>query len=313
MKTEQFDRAFGRTPALFDERIHQTLLSLKEEKNMKHFTLRAALVTVLVLALLGSIAYAAFTQGMDWYYNNRFTAYQEHEPEKYQAILENRQAVTVQSGPEDELIAVTVQEAAWVAEKRFLSIILSAVPKAGAQYELHPLWNLDADGAYIGEGGETNPESDGIDRAVHWLWTQKGFGPLEEVMDDPAKQLLLFDANEAYLGRIEDGMSLMGDGSSIDAFVGENGEVITVLEIQMDWLSPDYVQHQIAQSGASQSAEVISNRIEKAEKLMKHLEESGGTLRVNIPYTVIPYTDNDEQFRQNRQEGWVSFDIAIPN
>ena len=313
MKTEQLDRAFGSTPALFDERIHQTLLSLKEEKPMKRFTLRAALVTALVLALLGSIAYAAFTQGMDWYYNNRFTAYQEHEPEKYQAILENRRAVTMQRGSEDELIAVTVQEAAWVPEKRFLSIILSAVPKDGSQYELHPLWNLDADGACVGEGGETNPESDGVDRAVHWLWTQKGFGPLEQVMNDPAKQLLLFDANEAYLGKMEDELPLMGDGSSIDAFVGDNGEVITVLEIQMDWLSPDYIQHQLAQSGASQSSEVISTRIEKAEKLMKHLEESGGTMRVIIPYTVTPYSDDDERFRQGRREGWVSFEIAIPN
>ena len=81
----------------------------------------------------------------------------------------------------------------------------------------------------------------------------------------------------------------------------------------MDWLSPGFIQHQLNQSGESHSSEGVSAQIEKAEKLMNHLKESGRTLRVTIPYTVTTYTDDDVQFRQSRQDCWVSFDIIIPN
>ena len=282
MKLEQLERAFGSTPEMFSARIAQTLLNLKEEKNVKRITLRAALITALMIALLCGIACAAFTHGMDWYYNNRFTAYQQYEPEKYQAILENKQAVTVQNSRPDDLISVAVQEAAWVPEKRFLSIILSAVPKDAARYELHPMWNLDADGSYIGEGGDESPDSDGIDRAVHWLWTEKGFGPIDQVMSDPGKQLLLFEASEAYLGMPEDDLPLMGDGSSCDSFVSENGEVVTVLEIQMSEIPDDRLR------GAS------------------------GALTISIPYTVTPYTEDDQALYLGGKTHWVSFDIFIP-
>ncbi|MBR6570993.1 MAG: hypothetical protein IKK75_11135 [Clostridia bacterium] len=278
MKRETLDRAFGDTPEIFSARVSQTLLNLKEEKTMKHITLRAALIATLLTALLCGIAYAAFTQGMDWYYHNRFTAYQQYEPEKHQAIMENRQAVTMQSSPADALVCITVQEAAWVPEKQFLSIILSAVPGDEARYELHPMWNLDADGSYIGEGGDEHPDSDGIDRAVHWLWTEKGFGPIAQVMDDPQKQLLLFEASEAWLGETP----MMGDGSSVDSFTGENGEIITVLEIQL------------------------------TEEASRQMQSATGRLAVSIPCFVTPYTEDDEALYHGGETQWISFEITIP-
>jgi len=240
------------------EQLVHSLPAQKEETKVKRLAVSTVLAWVLLAALLCATAYAVINYGMEWYYNNRFTAYQQYEPEKYQAILENKQAVTVQNSRPDDLISVAVQEAAWVPEKRFLSIILSAVPKDAARYELHPMWNLDLDGSYIGEGGDESPDSDGIDRAVHWLWTEKGFGPIDQVMSDPGKQLLLFEASEAYLGMPEDDLPLMGDGSSCDSFVSENGEVVTVLEIQMSEIPDD------------------------------RLQSSSGALTVSIPYTVTP-------------------------
>ena len=58
MRNEQLDRAFGATPDEFVNRIDQTLRALEEEKPMKRFTLRTALVTALLIALLGTMAYA---------------------------------------------------------------------------------------------------------------------------------------------------------------------------------------------------------------------------------------------------------------
>ena len=95
MRNERMDNAFGHTPEAFTHRIDQTLRNL-EEKPMKQFTLRTALVTALVLALLGSIACAVVFQGMEWYYNNRFTAYQQYEPEKHEAIMSHMQPVEEQ-------------------------------------------------------------------------------------------------------------------------------------------------------------------------------------------------------------------------
>ena len=106
MREKDLDRAFGDTPPAFTERMNQTLAQL-EDKPRRIPRLRAALIVAAVLALLCGIAYAVIMQGQAWYYNNRFTAYQEHEPQKHQAIMDNLQIVTQQEQTEGTPVHVT--------------------------------------------------------------------------------------------------------------------------------------------------------------------------------------------------------------
>ena len=153
MREKDLDRAFGNTPPAFTGRIHQTLAQL-EDKPRRIPRLRAALIVAAVLALLCGIAYAVIMQGQAWYYNNRFTAYQEHEPQKHQAIMDNLQIVTRQEQTEGTPVRVTVQDAAWVPQEKLLTVSLRAVETDPQTQELHPMWNLDPDGSYVGDDAE---------------------------------------------------------------------------------------------------------------------------------------------------------------
>lgn len=253
MRYKQLDRAFGPTPDLFTRRIDQTLQSLKEEKSMKRFSIRVALIAALLLALLGGIAYALISQGLEWYYNNRFLAYQENQPEKHEAILHHLQAVAHQQLPEDALVDVEVREASWAAEQKVLVISLAAVPKDAQRFELHPQWNLDADGGYVGADALDSYADDPDARAEHWLWTEKGFGPIDEAMQNPTRQLILFDAPTACLCMAGREMSMALSSCSMDGYVSESGEVMTVLEIALDWLDPAYDEGLLEKCGKSPS------------------------------------------------------------
>lgn len=312
MRNERINNAFGQTPEAFTRRIDQTLRNLEEEKPMKRLTLRTALVTVLVLALLGSIAYAVVSQGMEWYYNNRFTAYQQYEPEKHEAILSHLQTVQVQEGQDDPLVNVEVREASWVPEHQTLVISLAAVPKNADKAELHPEWNLDPDGNYVGAENLADYADDPEARGEHWLLTKKGFGPVNEVMNDPSKQLALFDASHVYLGAMEDELDIMSDMSSLDCYVNEAGEVMTVIEARLDWLSPDYDQQQLEWSkGMPQLSGMIQERIRKARIMRESVALQNDVMQISIPYTVTTYSDDDQQMQDSRYMKYVTFEINI--
>lgn len=198
MREKDLDRAFGNTPPAFTGRIHQTLAQL-EDKPRRIPRLRAALIVAAVLALLCGIAYAVIMQGQAWYYNNRFTAYQEHEPQKHQAIMDNLQIVTLQEQTEGTPVRVTVQDAAWVPQEKLLTVSLRAVEADPQTQELHPMWNLDPDGSYVGDDAEALAEDEEA-RSEHWLLTEKGFGPVREMMNDGSKELLLFEADRGTAG-----------------------------------------------------------------------------------------------------------------
>ena len=72
-------------------------------------------------------------------------------------------------------------------EHQTLVILMAAIPKDPVQAELHPQWNLDADGSYVSEEHLPDYAEDPKARSEHWLWTVNGFGPVKEMMDDPAK------------------------------------------------------------------------------------------------------------------------------
>ena len=290
------------------ERMIHGFPAQKEDATVKRLTLHAVLIWALLAVLCMATAYAVIQYGLDWYYDTRFTAYQEHEPEKHAAIMGNLQSVLAQSVTGDERIHVRVTEASWAREEQVMVVALTATPKEPETYELHPMWNLDADGAYVGKGGTEQSASDGEDRAVHWLWTRDGFGPVEQMVT-PGKQLLLLDTGNVHLN----GNMVLGDGSSMDAFVTDDGVVHTVLEVRLDMLEDSYeetMRQQIAQMPeyAAYMEERLAANLEIRRAI---LEDEDGKITFTVPFTTTLYTEDDEQLYQGGQDGEIAFELNI--
>ena len=302
MREKDLDRAFGNTPPAFTGRINQTLAQL-EDKPRRIPRLRAALIVAAVLALLCGIAYAVIMQGQAWYYNNRVTAYQEHEPQKHQAIMDSLQIVTRQEQTEGTPVRVTVQDAAWVPQEKLLTVSLRAVETDPQTQELHPMWNLDPDGSYVGDDAEALAEDEEA-RSKHWLLTEKGFGPVREMMNDGSKELLLFEADRVLLGTPDNAVEILGNGSSMDSFVGEDNAVITVLKIELPW------QVMAREDMEEAQKERLVAQAQKAREALS--AQADGELSLCVPYEVFPYVeDDDEALYTGGVKGWVSFRIRV--
>ena len=189
-------------------------------------------------------ACALVSRGLEWYYNNRFTAYQEHEPDKYHAIISHLQTEVPQSASQDPDIRISVDEVSWLPEDHILVVSVTAAAANPEAYELHPMWNLDADGSYVGKEHLGEYAEDEEARGEHWLWTGHGYGPVAEMVA-PGKQLLLLEADEIRL----EALRLLGDMSSTDAYVTEDGAVHVVIELRLaqyfDPAFPDTVARRI--------------------------------------------------------------------
>jgi len=290
------------------DRLLHTLPSQKEDEKMKRWTLHTVLIWTLLAALCMATGYAAIQYGLDWYYQTRFIAYQQHEPQKHAAILSHLQSGLPQTVTGDELIDIQVTEASWAQEEQVMVVALTAVPRNPEAYELHPMWNLDADGAYVGEGGAEAPLSDGEDRSVHWLWTLDGFGPVEQMIA-LGKQLVLLETGDVSLG----GHEVLGDGSSMDAFVTRDGAVHTVLEIRLDMLSDGYEESMRQQmAGAPEYATHMEERLAANMEIRRLIEEDeDGVVTFTVPYTVTMYTEEDAQLYRGGQTGIITFDLNI--
>lgn len=305
MRSEELDRALGATPLSFARRMEGTLLELKEEKEVKRVAFRTVLVVALVTVLLCSTAYALVSQGLEWYYNNRFTAYQQYEPEKHQAIMNHLQTQVPQTKTEDPDISIAVTEVSWVPEEKVLVVALAAAAAEPDKAELHPMWNLDADGSYVGKDNLELYADDEEARGEHWLWTSAGFGPVADMVA-PGKQLLLLDADGIYL----DGRMLIGDMSSVDAYVAEDGTVHMVFEVRLDYLEEDYISQQqtLLEQYPEQTFRLDS--IETARKLTA-LMETSASMELTIPYTVTPYTEDDGQLYTGGRKGEIAFTVEL--
>ena len=62
MKAFDLDRAFEKTPGSFHQSMESALRTCKEDAPMKRFTLRTALIAVLILTLLAGTALAIVTR-----------------------------------------------------------------------------------------------------------------------------------------------------------------------------------------------------------------------------------------------------------
>ena len=183
-----------------------------------------------------------------------------------------------------------------------MTVSVCAVPKDASRIELHPQLNLDTDGAYSSE-----PVEDEEARAEHYLWTKNGFGPVRDMMTDRKKTLLLFHCDEVLLA----GSSVRGDSSSADAFVGEDGQVIVVLEMTLDWLDEknDAVYRGMLEA-QPENRETYERILSQRQAARKAVAESGGTLTFTLPYAVETYFDNDDDaMRASVQSGAVRFTL----
>ena len=305
MRNEELDRALGETPPSFVHRMDQTLRGLKEEKEMKRVAFSIVVLVTLITLLLCATAIALVNQGLEWYYNNRFTAYQENEPEKHDAIMEHLQTGLLQTTLDDPDIQISVTEASWAQEQNVLVISLLATARYPEQTELHPMWNLDADGAYVGDSAPAEVTEDGEDRSEHWLWTREGFGPVEEMVA-PGKQLLLLDCGTPCL----DGLSLDLVGASMDAYVNEDGAVHTVLELSLDFLQDDYIEKQRQYLAENPEFTFLLKNIETAQELQQHLKDAS-SVECTIPYTVTHYTEDDTRLYTGGRIGEISFTLNL--
>lgn len=278
MRSEDLDRALGETPQSFVEKMESTLAHLPQEKTrtIRRMPCQRVLVLAILALMLCTTAVAIAYQGLSWYYNNRFTAYQQYEPEKYNNIMRHLTADVPQMGTDDAEIQIAVTETSWTPETGLLVVALSAQTRTPETNELHPMWNLDADGAYVGP--DESAIADEEERCVHWLWANDTRGPVEDMLA-PGKALLLVDCDTVLLGeeRLQN--------YSMDAFVDEEGRVQFILEFELPQ--------------------------EQQEKLLLADTDQDGLISLTVQYIVTHYTTDDVQLYTGGRTGEITFQLAI--
>ncbi len=303
MRKADLDRALGPTPPAFSARVADTLRTMKEEPEVRTKHVRRALAVALVILLIIGVAIAlVVTQGQDWYYHNRFTAYEGNEPDKQKAILGNLSTDIPQEQTNAGLVSVTVQDVSWAPEDGIATLSFAVRALSPESDELHPLWNLDEDGCWVETPDPDDPDS----RTEHWLWTDKGYGPPAEMMADPSKRLLLFSDGDSrvYIGK--DGDEALPPYCA-DQFQGEDGSVICVLEFDLTQLVPQKIEEQFSEiifdpewglqeDDWKADQEILrQNLLDTAKATNAAIAantDENGMLTLRYEYGVIPFADN---------------------
>ncbi|MGN0778452.1 MAG: hypothetical protein ACI4MJ_04825 [Aristaeellaceae bacterium] len=232
---EQLQDVYGDVPSQIHAAFQHALtasLRAKGEDTMKKRIAALPVLAVVLMLLVGGVACAAVSQVMGWYYQNRATYLREQYPERYAAMMDHVLTDIPQTQSSDALVNVQVSEAVWLPEEQLLVLAVTAAPRDSQTVELHPLWNLDADGSYVGSDLDAAAAQDSEDRAEHWLWTDKGHGPVRQMMANPDKSLVLMEACEVNLGTTENPDCRLN--MSMDALDIENGAVLFMLEGHLD-------------------------------------------------------------------------------
>lgn len=319
MKSYDLDSAFPHTPQVFSERIDQTLRQIKEEKPMRKITLRAVLMAALITLLVAGAAYAVINLGQEWYFGTRFTAYQEHEPEKHQAIMENLQTDIIQenSGEAAGWVNLKVQDAAWAKEQKVLTLSFAASALSPDKEEMYALGELDQDGLWTAQPDPEDPEA----RLEHWLFTSQKHGLPQDVMNDPNKRLLLIDVmTDVHIGTSDVAMPMW----MTDTFTSPEGPVITIQEYDLSqledaeirknyenrstpegWSQADYEQYlRKEEAGLLARAEDIRQAIAQAT-------DANGYLPLRMPYKVW-FFDLEKNDMGEGVDGEITFKVKVP-
>lgn len=318
MKPNDLDRAFPQTPRVFSERIDQTLRYLKEEQPMRKITFRAVLVAAMVTLLVAGAAYAVISLGQEWYFNTRFTAYQEHEPDKHKAIMDNLQQDIAQaaSGEAGQLVTFKILDASWAQEQNVFTLSLASSALSPGEDELHAYGDLDQDGAWAPEPDPNDPDI----RTQHWLATGKGFGLPQDTMTDPAKRLLLLDIwGEFYIGDTQVAMPMWMS----DQFTTPDGPVMGLFEFDLNQLDDDKINANYENAPlpeGTDKAEFERNQkdlqgrqLQRAKAMREAIAantDEKGFLTLRFPYRVWPF-DLEKNALGEAVDGETVFQVKI--
>ncbi len=174
-------RLFGKTPGDFSAQVEQTLLRLPEIKRRRASLRGVPVAACLLLMIAGAALAAVGSGGLSWFYKNVF-----HTPTLPNNVEQSIQSAIPQKG-EHPLLNLGVASAVWLPreydlnypEEMTLEVLVLAALKDSQSYELHPSDKLDRDGLRE-------------ERREDYLETKEGVGPVQDMMDDPGKELLFY-------------------------------------------------------------------------------------------------------------------------
>ena len=223
LNQSNIDRALGDTPASFSACMQSTLNHCVEARRApRKLTARTLILAAALVLFCGAAVAMVSAHGLDWWMNNRWLYIQEFNPDLYARIKTSMQKQIEQTDDQPKNnVTVRVQDAAWLADQAFFAI--QAVCD-NPDYEMHPEFNFDVDGG-LSDDPNTNEEDN---HYMHWLWTDKGFGLPEDVMDNPDKKLLVYYGTEVHIGTPQ-GEVLMG---ASDAMKVEGNSVLIGLTFE---------------------------------------------------------------------------------
>lgn len=268
------------------------------------FALALAAVTLTGLA-------AGLVFGQEWYQRYR-DGLAAADPGKYSAILEKLTTPVSQEATEHSLVHVTVQDASWVPEREVLAFTMRAVLKDPAHDELYPLWDLDPDGAYVGGDLPQATDGDSEDRADHWLWRHDGesgevtrYGRPADVMDDPAKTLLLIEADQVLLNGA-------AATNSMDAIRLSDGSCMFYYECSLDWLDEAYDAQIAVRAQEHPERQAYYDQLVQQAQANRAALTSGSGLTCTVPYRVVALTGSttDEELYLGGEPGSVTFTVT---
>ncbi len=227
---EKMDSAFGPTPASFGQAMQRALsqCTVQKKKTARHAPMKAVLIAAALVLACGAALAAVNSYGIDWWFTARWGYMQQLHPEIYKQALNHLQTdIPQECVPQIEGLRVNIAEAACLASEGLTYVVIE-VENLRPEYELHSSWNMDVDGA-LGE-----------EHDVHWLWTEKGCGVPEEVMDDPEKTLLLYEGTDLYLAGEDDDLRQhggeLGFASASDVVRSQDGKTVMALECNQELL-----------------------------------------------------------------------------
>lgn len=319
---DRLNRLTGEIP----DETHRAFLaaaSFGKEKVVVKKKVSAILVIVLILAALTLTGFAAsLIYNQEWWYQNRNKYSKELNPQAYEAVMANRVENPTQQQSADERVEITIQDVSWAPEVEKLIISFRASLKDREHDELHSFYALDTDGACVGEGGSTTTTEDGEERAMHWLWRDElgagmsagqplaygrvpGYGPVLEMMEDAGKRLMLIECESVSLK--DCALSLL---PGIDVFRTLEGDVIFVVECELNWLNEDFdARMREVSRQYPDMQEYYSQQITAAQAARARVTD--GTLSCLLTYRVREYTEGmpDLDFYTGGTTGQVEFII----
>jgi len=125
LKAFDLDRAFEQTPGSFHQSMESALRTCKEDAPMKRFTLRTALIAVLILTLLAGTAFAIVTRySVKDYYTNKSEEYQ-------------KSITSIDKSYENEFFSLYVTDAVFDGKSIFIAMDITPIEGADPVY-LYP-------------------------------------------------------------------------------------------------------------------------------------------------------------------------------